>query len=70
MLQRGDGDGKLSHGGKGTGLAYSYFLLSEDLCRDGIFKPLRSPGFDSKESIPPAYVAWRAGRTTLFVLGS
>jgi hypothetical protein len=24
----------------------------------------------SKESIPPAYVAWRAGTTTLFLLGS
>jgi hypothetical protein len=27
-------------------------------------KRLRSPGIDSKESIPPAYVAWRAGTTT------
>ncbi len=27
--------------------------------RAGIFKPLRSPGIDSKESIPPAYVVWR-----------
>ncbi len=25
---------------------------------------------DSKESIPPAYVAWRAGTTTLILLGS
>jgi hypothetical protein len=25
------------------------------------FKLLRSPGIDSKESNPPAYVAWRAG---------
>ncbi len=30
----------------------------------------RSPGTYSKESIPPAYVAWRAGTTTLFLLGS
>jgi hypothetical protein len=37
---------------------------------DGIFKQLRSPGIDSKESIPLAYVAWRAGTTTLFLLGS
>jgi hypothetical protein len=37
---------------------------------DGIFKLLRSPGIDSKESIPPAYVAWRAGATTLFLFGS
>jgi hypothetical protein len=35
-----------------------------------IFKLLRSPGIDSKESIPPAYVAWRAGTTTLLKLGS
>jgi len=38
--------------------------------RDGIFKLLRNPGIDSKESIPPAYVAWRAGTTILFLLGS
>ncbi len=25
----------------------------------GICKRLKSPGIDSKESIPPAYVAWR-----------
>ncbi len=35
-----------------------------------ISKHVRSPGIDSKESIPPAYVAWRAGATTLFPLGS
>jgi hypothetical protein len=35
-----------------------------------IFKLLRGPGIDSKESIPPAYVAWRAGTITLFLLGS
>ncbi len=34
-----------------------------------IFKLLRSPWIDSKESIPPAYVAWRAGTTTLFLPG-
>ncbi len=39
--------------------------------RDGIFKLLRSPGkIDSKESILPACVAWRAGTTNLFLLGS
>jgi hypothetical protein len=36
----------------------------------GSFKLLRSPGVNSKESIPPACVAWRAGTTTLFLLGS
>ena len=35
-----------------------------------IFKRLWSPGIDSKEWIPPAYVAWRASTTTLFLLGS
>ncbi len=33
--------------------------------RARIFQLLRSSGIDSKESIPPAYVAWRAGVTTL-----
>ncbi len=36
----------------------------------GFFKLLRRPRIDSKESIPPAYVAWRAGTATLFLLGS
>ncbi len=35
-----------------------------------IFKRLWSPGIDSKERIPPAYVTWRAGTITLFLLGS
>ncbi len=34
------------------------------------FKCLWGPGIDSKEWIPPAYVAWRAGTITLFLLGS
>ncbi len=38
--------------------------------RAGIFKPLWSPGIDAKASIPPAYVAWRAGTITLFLLGA
>jgi len=42
----------------------------ENLFKDGIFKLLRSPEIDSKELIPSAYVAWRAGRTTQFLLGS
>ena len=35
-----------------------------------IFKCLWSPGIKSKEWIPPAYVAWRAGTITLFLLDS
>jgi hypothetical protein len=34
------------------------------------FLTFKSPRIDSKESILPAYVAWRAGTTTLFLLGS
>ncbi len=34
-----------------------------------ILELLRSPRIDSKESIPPTYVAWRAGTTTLFIFG-
>ncbi len=34
-----------------------------------IFKLLRSPRIDSKETIPPGCVALRAGTTTLFLLG-
>ncbi len=36
--------------------------------RAGILKLLRSTGIDSKESIPPAYEAWRAGTVALFLL--
>jgi hypothetical protein len=37
---------------------------------DGIFNILRIPGIDSLESIPPAYIAWLAGTTILFLLVS
>ncbi len=35
-----------------------------------ILKLLRSPRIDSKEPIPAGCVAWRAGTTTPFLLGS
>jgi hypothetical protein len=35
--------------------------------RARICKLLRSSKIDSKESIPPAYVAWRAFTTTLYL---
>ncbi len=38
--------------------------------RAGIFKPLWSLGIDAKASTPPAYVAWRAGTITLFLVGA
>ncbi len=42
----------------------------EEQNRARIFKLIRSPRIDSKESIPPAYVDRRAGSTTLFLIGS
>ncbi len=52
----------------------SYF---SDLAWNRVFTPepeflnfLRSQEIDSKESIPPAYVAWRAGTITLFLFDS
>ncbi len=38
--------------------------------RAGTFKRVWGPGIDAKASIPPAYVAWRAGTITLFLLGA
>jgi hypothetical protein len=38
--------------------------------RARIFKLVRNPRVDSKESILPGCVAWRAGTITLFLLGS
>jgi hypothetical protein len=55
---------------------WSFFPVSslniyyKDATRTRIFKLLRSPRIDSKESIPPAYVAWWAGTTTLSLLGA
>ncbi len=37
---------------------------------DGILKVLSSPGIDSKESVPPAYVAWQAEPVFLNLLRS
>jgi hypothetical protein len=45
-----------------------FISISFYTIRDGILKLLRSPGIDSKKSIPPAYVDWGAGTTTLFPL--
>jgi hypothetical protein len=44
--------------------------LNESESGAGIFIRLWSPGIDSKALIPPAYVAWRAGTITLFLLGA
>ncbi len=46
----------------GVGIGLSYWART--------FKCLWGPGIDSKEWIPPAYVAWRDGTKTLFLLGA
>ncbi len=48
----------------------AYTKVVNNISRGGIFKLLWSPEIDSKESIPPAYVAWRAGTKALSLLGS
>jgi hypothetical protein len=42
-----------------------WLLLLSKLARIG--KSLRRPGVDSKEPIPPAYVAWRSGTSNKVV---
>jgi hypothetical protein len=49
---------------------YEISYVSVPMRDDDFFKLLRSPGIDSKESILPAYVVWRADATTIFLLGS
>jgi hypothetical protein len=46
------------------------FLLASSLQSPNFLKLLRSLKIDSKELKPPAYVAWRASKTTLFLLSS
>ncbi len=41
---------------------------SPKITRARICERLKSSGIDFKESIPPAYVAWRAGIITLFTI--
>ena len=47
-----------------------YSLPADSGAEPEIVKHLMSPRIDSKESIPPAYAAWRAGTITLFQIGS
>ncbi len=49
---------------------HSEAQLGAELPRARIFKRLWSLRIDSIEPIPPDCVAWRAGMTTLFLLGS
>jgi hypothetical protein len=72
------------HGSLGLVVVFPLYICSRQLwtpilflsggyihmCRARIFKRLSSPGIDSKASILPAYVAWRAGTKTLFLLGA
>jgi hypothetical protein len=54
-----------------VGKLVQVFIITDAVgCKARIFKRLWSPGIDSKELIPPAYVAWRAGTITLFLPGS
>jgi hypothetical protein len=54
--------GSESTGGNGKGMIRA--------SREGTLKTLKSPEINSEELIPPAFVAWQAGMTTLFLLGS
>ncbi len=63
----GNDNKSLDQNGASSIPACGFFIM---LCRTQNFKLLRSPVIDSKEWIPPAYVTWRAGTTTLFQLGS
>jgi hypothetical protein len=42
--------------------------LSHRPARARICKHLWSPGIDSEDSIPPAYLAWRAGTTNRIIV--
>ena len=58
-------------GGNGISRVYTQDVLKGGgIPRARIFKLLWSQGIDSKELIPPAYVALRAGTMNLFLLGS
>ncbi len=61
----------LHPGGVATNLGRSSYLsviLFAVQDRARICKRLGSPGIDSKEPIPPAYVAWRAGTSNKVVV--
>ncbi len=58
---------KYSNSGKVT-VVIDTLLLA--VTRARIFKLLMSPRIDSKKPITPGCVTWRAGTTTLFLLGS
>ncbi len=47
-----------------------FHAFGSRMCRDGIFKLLRRPEIDSIKLILSVYAAWRAGTTTLLLLGS
>ncbi len=42
--------------------------LTNRLARARLCKRLWSPGIDTEETIPPAYVAWQAGTTNRVVV--
>jgi hypothetical protein len=64
---------------QGTWGSSAYWSVDRYMCRGKccqqvsraqIFKLLRCSRIDSMEPIPPCCVAWRAGTTNLFLLGS
>jgi hypothetical protein len=50
----------MNYSGSDLVIKFRMRTLLDPQHRARIFKRLRSPGFDSKESITPAYGAWRA----------
>ncbi len=51
-------------GGKEYTIYMQYTYTVNTFSRAGIFERVWGPGINSKEWIPPAYVAWRAGTIT------
>jgi hypothetical protein len=48
----------------------TFFLHGSMKPEPEFFNFLRSPEIDTKQRVPPAYVAWRAGTITMILLGS
>ncbi len=74
LAREGLGESLFRRGDTRCGTLYIYVLVlcvyTPQFSGARIFKRLWSPGIDSKASIPPAYVAWRAGMITLFLLSA
>ncbi len=51
-------------------LSSPFVEVSKYVSSETVFLNFKKPRNRCQGSIPPAYIAWRAGKTTLFVLGS